>query len=120
MIEKDKVKNYLSELAGLDADEIENTDGICAATVIELEAMLRDDIDYPMNSERICYAAAAMAFYKYCAVMTASDSGGFKAGSLTVSEKSADNVSLAKSIRDDGLDMISDLLKNRSFAFVTV
>ena len=69
------------------------------------------------NLFEVCYAAAAMANYRR-ALKESSVSMDFKAGDISVSDKSEKSVEYAKRLYEDAIEAISYLLKSRRFAFV--
>ncbi len=88
--------------------------GVCA----DIDRRIRDRSLIEGNLDRINYAAAALSFYKYRLMNT--DVTGFKAGDITVNKNSAGALMGAKAVKEESLQLISDLITDSDFTFITV
>lgn len=88
---------------------------ICENAMHELAAMLKPTTD-PAD-QRLVKAAAGVAYYEYAlyCLTNPNEPESFKAGDVTVKNNKNENLSIAKTIRDTGLENISDLIIDRSF-----
>jgi hypothetical protein len=120
VIEFERVLTAFKTLGDSSAQDMNYGRTICEMAISGLECRLRPGAYTAENRDRICFAAAADAFYKHCVVDTASNAAGFKAGDVTASAPDADCVAMAAKIRDDAFDSIADLLIGGGFAFEAV
>lgn len=88
---------------------------ICAA---ETEGMLRPGADMEKAGDRLCYAAAALAFYRYSLKNAAADITRFKAGEVTVAM--GGGVESACEIYKEALRAVREFLNPDDFAFICV
>ena len=88
---------------------------ICA---VEIEGMLRPDADLLKAGDRLCYAAAALAFYRYSLKSAASDVAHFKAGEVTLAM--GGGVEAAYEIYKEALRAVRAFLNPDDFAFICI
>lgn len=118
MIEFEKVLGAFSLLAELDEDAARAASPVVELAIAELASMLLPNACTADTHDRICHAAAALAYYKY--VLLEATRGGFSAGDIKFNAASAVELSMAKAIRDDAFGAVYDLIDSRTFAFVQV
>lgn len=117
MLEYKKVLDGFMQLAGIDEESAGEHSLIIDLSIFEVQSMCGDRCELPENAERLCSAAAAFAYYKYCLLCSSHD-GGFKAGDLTVSAAdSAELIKSARALRDDAIAMIYDIVGDSRFYF---
>lgn len=117
MLEYKKVLDGFRQLAGIDEEGAAEHSLLIDLSIFEVQSMCGDNAELPENAERLCSAAAAFAYYKYC-LLGSSHEGGFKAGDLTVSvTDSSELIKAARALRDDALAMIYDMVGDGSFYF---
>lgn len=113
----DQVVDMFSTLAG----EVSKLDGalFCRSAVETVSDWLDRSKDLSKSDYKICYAAAVLAYYRYCLKSTG-NAVDFKAGDITVRERSDENIKLAEQLLKDAMEAIEGLLCNRRFAFLSV
>ncbi|MDD6284551.1 MAG: hypothetical protein PUB05_04220 [Firmicutes bacterium] len=117
MLDYKKVFDGFAQLAGLENPVEKEFTLILELSIFEVEAMCGDKCSLPENAERLCTAAAAFAYYKY-SLLSAAQEDSFKAGDLTVAGPDRQKaVAAARSLRDDAVAMIYDIVGNSSFYF---
>lgn len=117
MLEYKKVLDGFIQLAGIEEERAAEQSLIIDLSIFEVQSMCGDKCELPENAERLCSAAAALAYYKYC-LLASSHENSFKAGDLTVSgADSAEIIRSARALRDDAIAMIYDIVGDGSFYF---
>lgn len=93
---------------------------ICENAMYELASMLKAAAD-PADP-RLIKAAAGMAYYEYAlyCLTDPNEPESFKAGDVSVKNNKSEKLSIAKAIRDAGLENIRDLLTDNSFGVWSV
>ncbi|MEG1869414.1 MAG: hypothetical protein RR205_01045 [Oscillospiraceae bacterium] len=92
---------------------------LCEAGVQTVYGMIGEWVDVERNEERLALAAAGIAFYSYSLAVQSGNLEGvnsFKLGELTVQQNEG-SLEKAKSLRDEMLSYISDLLKQDAVVF---
>ena len=116
-ISTDRVVEMFSTLAG-DATMHESA-LFCRSAVETVSDWLDRSLDLSKSDYKICYAAAVLAYYRYCLKSTG-NAVDFKAGDITVRERGDENIKLAEQLLKDAMEAIEGLLCNRRFAFLSV
>ncbi len=116
MIEFEKVLGAFSLLAELEEEAARAASTVVELAIAELAAMLTEGSFTERNFDRIHHAAAALAYHKYV-LLEATRSNGFSVGDVRINTSSAATLQMAKAIREDALDAVSDLMDSRTFAF---
>lgn len=105
-------------IASLNLEEAAPWMTICNEAASQLRSKLKDPTAESSNSERLNAAAAALSFYKY--TMYRSSGLGMNNFSIKDIKINADNklsISAAKSILNDAMSDIHDLLLDDDFLF---
>ncbi len=120
-----EVKDYLAHLTQWEAEDEESIIALCKASLKEIEARLRDNID--RTDARIASAAAATAYYKLTLKRSFSSQGdeitSFSAGDVRITQSSADNTKQldnAERLYKEALESIIPLCEDNGFAFENV
>ncbi len=116
MIEFEKVLGAFSLLAELDEEAARAASTVVELAIAELSSLLKTGAFTAENHDRICHAAAALAYYKYV-LLSAARQSGFSVGDMKLSAPSAATLSIAKALRDDAFGAVYDLIDSCSFAF---
>ena len=119
MIEFERVLGAFSRLAELDEYQARQEEPLVQLAIGEVSVMLRPGACTPETHDRICHACAALAYHKY-AVVQATREQGFSAGDIRVTPMSADQLAVARQLREDALGSIADLVDAGCFAFLQV
>lgn len=88
---------------------------LCAS---EIEGMLRRGVSAQEAGDRLCYAAAALAFYRYCLKLSAGGITDFKAGDVSIGM--GGNVDAALEIYREALRSVKGYISPDDFAFICV
>ena len=88
---------------------------ICENAMYELLSMLKATAD--STDGRLIRAAAGIAYYEYAlyCLTNPNEPESFKAGDISVKNNKNETLSIAKAIRDAGLEAVSDLIIDRAF-----
>ncbi len=113
----DKVVNIYATLSS-DSDS-QKSRVFCRTSIGVLESWLDKQKVTAQRDYEICYAAAAMANYRR-ALKSGAETVDFKAGDVSVTSNSAKSVEFAERLYNDAINAISDCLKNRRFAFMSI
>lgn len=119
MLEFEKVLGAFSLLAELNENEARAASTVVELAIAELNSLLKPNACNEATHDRICHAAAALAYYKYV-LLESTRSMGFSVGDVKMSTPTAATLAMAKAIRDDALGAVYDLMDSRTFAFVQV
>ena len=113
----DRVVDMFSTLAG----DVPTAEGslFCRSAAETISGWLDNSKKLAENDYKISYAAAVMAYYRYCLKSTG-DSVDFKAGDITVREHRKEKLVLAEQLLKDALGAIEILFYNKRFAFMSV
>ncbi len=119
MIDRGEILRCFCLLSGFSPEEGQEYASFIETAAADLEKRLRAGADD--SDQRLCYAAAAAAYYRYC-LMDATRQGGstFKAGDVSVSRQSGEAIESARALRDDGVAAVSDLVSDTDFIMRTV
>ena len=116
-ISLDKVVDIYSSLRG---GEISSEDRVFCKTAAGLiERWLDPKKSIADFQYEVCYAAATMANYRR-ALNENTSLADFKAGDITVNDKSEKAIENAHKLYEDAMASIGHLLKPKTFAFVSV
>lgn len=93
---------------------------ICENAMHELISMLKDTTD-PADP-RLVKAAAGIAYYEYAlyCLTNPNEPESLKAGDVSIKNNKSESLNIAKTIKDAGLDGISDLIVDKSFGVWSV
>ncbi len=116
MIEFEKVLGAFSLLAELDEEAARAASTVVELSIAEICAMLAPNAVNELTHDRICHAAAALAYYKYV-LLEATRSIGFSVGDVKMNAPNAATLGMAKALRDDAFSAICDLTDSCTFAF---
>ncbi len=116
MIEFEKVLCAFSLLAELSEEAARAASTVVELAIAELNCMLIDGACTEENHDRICHAAAAVAYYKYV-LLEATKSDGVSVGDVRFTAPNAATLSIAKALRDDALGAVYDLIDYDDFSF---
>ena len=119
MLEREKILHMFADLAGLEIGEAAAEQTLCDMAAAGLECRMLPDVQ-PQDREKLCYAAAAGAFYRYCLVQASREGGTVKIGDVSVSPPGRDAVLLAKSVYDEALALVSGLVTDDGFLFSAI
>lgn len=117
--------SYIGKLfaafTGLTADETLEHLELIRLSAAEIESRLKIGVDPEKHYQVLCYAAAALAFYRY-SVLCANTGGiqSVKTGDTTFAADPASAVQTAAAIRDEFMELAAPLLKDRQFSFQAV
>jgi hypothetical protein len=67
----------------------------------------------------LCYAAGALAYYRYCLSLGADNTRIYKAGDISITSDPAEATRAAKALLDDALYSVRDAFSGK-FAFISV
>lgn len=115
LLDIDIISRYFQTLSG--EGELANWMDLLQLCRKEVEGMMKTDAD-ERTMPGLCYAAAALANYRFNLKASAGGISTFKAGDVSVSMD--DTVNTAKAIYADALRAVSGLLDRRDFAFICV
>ncbi len=105
----------LSSLQGKDLSRYQD---LCREAIVDIRAKLKvPEVSLSEGKRlRLSYAAGALAFYKYCLLISATEPESFSAGEVkvTMSDK---KLSAAKRLFDEECRALSDVLSDESFYF---
>lgn len=113
----DRVVDMFSTLTS-EADAAESL-LFCRSAADTVSDWLDSSKELSKSDYKICYAAAVMAYYRYCLKSTGS-SVDFKAGDVTVREHKDERLAVAEQLLKDALKSIETLFYNKRFAFMSV
>ncbi len=116
MIEFEKVLGAFSLLAELDEEAARAASTVVELAIAELSSLLIDGACNSSNHDRLCHAAAALAYYKYV-LLESTRLNGIAVGDVRFNSPSAAALSMAKALRDDAFGAVYDLIDSRTFAF---
>ncbi|MBE6799549.1 MAG: hypothetical protein E7525_07265 [Ruminococcaceae bacterium] len=113
----DRVVDMFSTLAG----EVNAAESalFCRSAADTVAGWLDKSKDLSGNDYKISYAAAVMAYYRYCLKSTG-ESVDFKAGDITVREHKDERLRVAEQLLKDAIHSIETLFYNKRFAFMSV
>lgn len=117
-LDKQLIKNSFAMFADLDGADADSWSILCDNAGAQIMSNLRGNIDLRLNMERLCLAAAALAYFDYAAVMAAkaNTAGEIRVGDISV--KGSGDIFEAESTRDYFMAKIADLVVSPTgFAF---
>lgn len=117
---KDNIINIFKALANIDIDQIKQYIPIVDLSINEVNVMLKNNIDYEVNANRLESLCGAVAYYKYVLTQVCNQPEQIKAQDITISNSNQKNLLIAKQIRDDAFICVSDLIKDNNFYFRSV
>ena len=115
MLDRDMTGKFFRDFSGEEDAAWSDLLRICVA---EVEGMLRPGADIEKAGDRLCYAAAALAFYRYSLKNAAADVTRFKAGEVTVAM--GGGVDAAYEMYKEALRAVRAFLKPDDFAFICI
>lgn len=105
-------------LSSLEGKDLSRYQDLCKEAVEDVRARLKVPENCLSESKklRLSYAAGALAFYKYCLLLSATEPQSFSAGEVkvTVSEK---QICAAKRLFEEECGALSDVLSDKDFYF---
>ena len=110
MLELSHAIQAFGQLAGLDEQEGEQWRALCQSGLDTLKEMLRPGADTPENCHRLTMAAAAIAYYRYCLIVSGQEVHTLKAGDLQVSTDPGRSLEQAAALREEFLRGAQDCL----------
>ncbi len=115
------VLEHFTLLSGLAEEEAKTWLPLCHWAVASLFGKLDQDTDLVANHALLCYAAGAMAYYKYV-LRNASREGttSFSAGDVKVTENTHHSATLAKQLYEDAVQSVAHLFAADDFQFMGV
>lgn len=116
MLDKDMTAKFFLDLSGEeDAADWSDLLGVCIA---EIEGMLKRGADLQRGGQRLCYAAAALGFYRYCLKNAAGGVASFKAGDVSIGMDGG--VESSFKLYKEAVGAVKDYLEPDDFRFVCV
>lgn len=115
MLDIDIIGRFFAKLSGV--DKLTDWTDLLRLCKREVESMVKHQSLVEPNMSGLCYAAAALAYYRFCLKSSAGVSS-FKAGDVSIAMD--DTVTAAKNIYTDALSSVAGVLKNKDFAFICV
>lgn len=105
----------LSSLQGKDLSRYQE---LCKEAQEDMKSRLKVPLNSLSDSKklRLAYAAGALAFYKYCLIISATEPESFSAGEVRVTEGGS-KADAAKRLFEEELRGLSDVLSDDSFYF---
>lgn len=123
MLDRERVRALFGLFTDLPDDRLNLWEGLCDNAVGSLMGRLRENVNLPANMERLCTAAAAMAYADYLLL----DAGGvgasdeIRVGDITLKKSSSDEKnSDSREIWEYFLGQIGDLLADSAVVFAAV
>lgn len=115
-LDKQRILSLFALFSDLPDQELSSWEYLCDCAGEKLLGRLRANADVPKNSERLCSAAAALAYCDYAMLTAGGSSKEIRVGDISV-KNSADTHD-AVSTRDYFLGQVSDLIEGSAgFAF---
>lgn len=105
-------------LSGLEGKDLSRYSELCKEAAEDIRAKLKvPEKSLPSGKKlRLSYAAGALAFYKYCLLITATEPESFSAGDVRVSISDKKLIS-AKRLFEEEYRALSDVLSDSGFYF---
>lgn len=123
MLDRERVRALFGLFTDLPDDRLGLWEGLCDNAADSLMGRLRKGVSLPANRERLCTAAAAMAYADYLLL----DAGGagssdeIRVGEITLkNSNSGEKNSGSREIREYFLGQIGDLLADSAVVFAAV
>lgn len=114
----DAVLARFAMLAGLTQEQAETWRPLCEDALIRIQSQCKENVDPAEQSNALCAAVSALAFYQYTLCNAAEDCDDFTAGEIKITANS-DSVQNAERLWLDAKEQIAHLLKNPAFYFGT-
>jgi len=114
VLDKDLVFKYFLTFSGLDEDAGCRMRPVCDAAAGAISARLSEKAEFPRDMERLCLAAAAVAYSGYLEIGSADSSmQEIKVGDISLRDSAASGSSAkgAADLRDSFLAGVAPLLK---------
>lgn len=116
-LDKQRILSLFALFTDLPDQELSAWEYLCVCASEKISSRLRADADASKNSERLCNAAAALAYCDY-AMLTANGGASKEIRVGDISVKNSADTHDAVSTRDYFLEQISDLIEGPAgFAF---
>lgn len=115
LIDINGVVKVFKVLSGLDTTD-EKFAVFCRSAAATISRIIKPDCDLPAEMPRICYAAAALAYYRYTLCEEINGVSGFKAGDVSVECENGGSAA-AKILYEQAFSDIGDLLIEKKFTF---
>lgn len=107
-LDKQRILSLFAMFTDMPDSELADWLTLCESAEMKLMKLLREDVDIPKNMERLCNAAAAIAYCDHAMLSGASATGNIRVGEISVTTSGDANDAI--STRDYMLAEISDLL----------
>lgn len=113
----ENVVDIFSRLSSLSAEDILKFRFMCETAMYNVNSYIKKDIDMSDYDGRLCFAAAALAYYRYILwSLTESGNGEVKMGDFTV-KANANQLDAAAKLCDGAFDAIKEITKDIGFVF---
>lgn len=110
-LDSQAIRNFFAVFTDLPDEELANWNGICESAGRQITNRLRKNADITRNMERLCAAAAAIAYCNYSLMKSGISAEEVRVGEITLKSSHGDNDALdAIGTRDYFLAEIADLI----------
>lgn len=117
IISIDRIGQVFSSLSGENAEDYME---ICLAAGQSIGTRLRKGINIAKREPELIYAAACLAFYRYCLAEQSEGVSSYKAGDINVTNSPQHGIAAARELLHDAMKSISDCLKSNDFCFKSI
>lgn len=108
-LDSQRILSLFALFTDMPDSELTEWASLCDSAEVKLMGRLRENVDIAKNMERLCSAAAAIAYCDHVMISSGSDSADIKVGDISV--KGSGGAQDAISTRDYMIAEISDLIK---------
>lgn len=113
-----EVTRLFAKIADMEYDDAVKWQFLCKSAISSIASMLKSGCDISSNGDRICSAAAVLAYRRYVIQKTAQgDSCGYKVGDITVNSTDSAVLNASAQMWEDAKKDIKDLITDDSFVF---
>ncbi len=114
----EKVIDIFCRLSTLTAEDIIKFRFICETAMDNVNSYIKDNIDTDAYDGRLCFAAAALAYYRYV-LWSLSDGKGdeLKLGDFSVKPSSEKRLDSAARLCREAFNSIKDIVNDNGFVF---
>jgi hypothetical protein len=115
-MELDETVRRFTQLANLTAEEAAPWQTLCSDCLVRVRSQCRAEVDWSAQSDVLCDAASALAFYRYALCCASNEGGSWTVGDVKVQD-SGQQVAAAKALWQEAERQIAPLLQNSLFYF---
>lgn len=112
----DEIMERFALMVGLSEEEAAKWKPFCQDALVRILAQCREEVDPAEQSEALCAAVSAFAYYRYTLCTGLEDDVDFTAGNVRIAKKQ-NRSDQAKALWEEERDQIAHLLRDESFYF---